>query len=254
MKSSRGINYQLEGKDGAPVLVFSNSLGTDLSMWQTQAEFFAPNFRVLRYDTRGHGLSALISENFSLADLGEDLLSLLNELNIPKAHYCGLSLGGFTGLWLGRHHPQRFYSLTLANTAPKIGTAESWESRISLVEKEGLEPIAASSAQRWFTPAFIQEHPAEVAKFTHNLTKTSPQVYIDCCKILRDSDLWSNLPEIPLSTLVIAGDKDPVTTVTEAQDMIKKIKHSQLVILPASHLSNLEGPGFSQALNHFIRQ
>lgn len=252
MKSSRGIHYQLDGDEKLPVLVFSNSLGTDLSMWDFQAEQFKKDFHILRYDSRGHGGSDEISSKFTIADLGEDLLQLMDELQIKKAHYCGLSIGGFTGIWLGSQHPERFKSLTLANTAPRISTAEVWEKRIELVQKEGLEPVAKTSASRWFTEKFIHDHPEVVDKISENLKQTRRSSYIGCCEVLRDTNLWSFLPLINIPTLVIAGDQDPVSGVLEAQKMVANIKSSRLSVLPASHLSNLEGDSFNESLRDFL--
>lgn len=253
MKTRRGINYRWDGNENAPVLIFSNSLGTDLSMWDAQVEFLQNDFHILRYDTRGHGQSFYWEEGLTIEDLGFDVIQMMDELEVEHAHYCGISLGGFTGLWLGHHQGPRLQSLTLANTSPRIATPEIWQQRIDLVKKEGLVAVAAASASRWFTPEFIKKNTTVVEALVANLVVTaSPQGYIACCEVLRDNNLWNLIPDIHCPSLILAGEFDPVTTVAEAYDMQAQLPKSQLRTLKASHLSNIESAEFSMELSHFL--
>lgn len=255
MISARGIFYKLTGPKTAPTLVFSNSLGTDMSMWDAQLKYFQTDFQILQYDTRGHGGSHMPRGNsLSIEELGVDLLEVMDECQIQKTHFCGISLGGFTGIWLGAHHPERLFSLTLANTSPKIASPDIWANRIQLVQKEGLAPVAQASASRWFTEDFISSHPEQVKVITENLLRTSADGYTACCEVLRTTNLWDCLPQIKCHSLIISGQFDPVTTVKEGQTMHELIPESRLCVLPASHLSNIESaPLFNQTLADFLR-
>lgn len=241
MKSSRGIDYRFDGDENRPVLLFSNSLGTDYSMWDRQIEELKSSFRLLRYNTDGLKVN-------SIEDLGEQVVTLLDELKIEKVHYCGISLGGLIGMWLAAHRPERFLSFTLANTSPKIATADIWESRIQLVKREGLAPVAQASPSRWFTEEFTRRNPEVVQKSLVAFNSTPPQSYINCCEVLKKTDLWSLLPQIQARVLIIAGEHDLVTTVNEAKKMREALTNAQVIILPAAHLSNIEATGFTEAL------
>lgn len=251
LKTKRGIHYQFDRTPGKPVLLFSNSLGTDLSMWDIQAEFFKNDFQILRYDSRGHGESDIISENFSLDDLALDVIDLMNELEIDKVHFVGISIGGATGIWLGSHYADRFLSFALANTSPRIATALVWENRIEQVLKSGLRPVADASIDRWFTKVFCRLNPELVKKAIEPMMQVRVESYIGCCRVLRDSDQWESLPRILLPCLIVAGAFDAVTTVTEAKLMSEKIPLSRVIILEAAHLSNIESVDFNIALEDF---
>src|SRR5690349_12516321 len=168
------LYYQLEGERGRPVLVFSNSLGTDLRMWGAQAAALAPDYRVLRYDTRGHGRSSSGSAPVTLGRLGRDVLALLDHLDIERAHFCGISMGGMTGQWLGIHAAQRFERIALANTAARIGSAEGWHMRSGQVRREGMGLVADGAAGRWFTPSFVAGHAPVVDAMIEGLRALSP--------------------------------------------------------------------------------
>jgi 3-oxoadipate enol-lactonase len=252
MKTKKGIHYRFESAPEKPVLLFSNSLGTDFTMWDQQAEFFKTDFQILRYDTRGHGNSEIISENFSLDDLARDVIDLMDELEIKKVHFIGISIGGFTGLWLGTHYADRFLSLTLANTAPRIATKEIWENRIEQVKQLGLEPVSQTSLDRWFTKEFCRLNTELVKKTVAPMQQVKSESYIGCCRILKDTDQWHLLSQIQLPCLIIAGEFDAVTTVTEAKLMAEQIKNAQVMILPAAHLSNIESDDFNKVLLDFL--
>jgi 3-oxoadipate enol-lactonase len=248
------VHYQVDGAAGLPWLVFSNSLGTDLRMWDAQAAFFSRDFRVLRYDTRGHGGSAGAPADTSTIDqLGQDVLALLDARDIARAHLCGLSLGGMIAQWLAIHAPQRLDKLVIANSAPRIGTAQGWHERAAQVRSNGMDAVADSAAARWFTPAFRQAAPVPVAALVAQLRATSPDGYAQCCAALATADLRADIACIAAPTLLIAGAHDPVTTVVDAHAMQDAIAGATVVTLAASHISNIEAPTeFNRVLREFL--
>src|SRR5690606_8252327 len=163
------INYQTFGDSSKPALVFSNSLGTNFSMWQSQIEFFKASHYVICYDTRGHGASDAPQGPYTIDQLGQDVVNLLDHLNVEKAAFCGISMGGLTGQWLAINHPQRFSHVIVCNTAAKIGNENAWNDRAILVREQGLAPIASTAAGRWFTDPFIQSNPAVIEKLSNDL-------------------------------------------------------------------------------------
>lgn len=248
------IHYRLDGPEKAPVLVLSNSLGTTLSLWDAQLSELTQRFRVLRYDTHGHGQTTKRGK-VTLSQLGEDVITLLDHLNIEKAHFCGISMGGLTGLWLARFAPERFYSIAVANTAARIGEQANWLSRARTVRSEGMDVVAAGSADRWFTPDYRQHQPATVEQLCHQLAQSDAQGYAECCEALAAADLRAEVAAITLPMLIIAGEHDPVTTVADADYLHQQINGSFLVELPASHLSNVEASDeFTAAIVAFFRR
>ncbi|WP_370681083.1 3-oxoadipate enol-lactonase [Comamonas sp. GB3 AK4-5] len=252
------FRIQLQGPEGAPVLVFSNSLGTTLEMWEAQAQAFSRDFRVLRYDTRGHGASVCSPGPYSFTQLGGDVLAILDALQIEKAHFCGISMGGLTGLWLGVNAAARMRSITVANSAAKIGAEGPWLERAASVRTQGaagMQALADSSPSRWFTEGFAAAQPAVVQQAQAWIAGIAPEGYASCCEALAKEDLRAAITTITTPTLLVAGAHDPVTTVADAQAMQAAIAGSILATVPASHLSNLEAPeAFNQALQHFLQQ
>ena len=250
------LHYQIEGPPGAPVLVLSNSLGTDLHMWDTQVAVLSKSFRVVRYDTRGHGKSLVSQGPYTIERLGQDVLALLDALNIEQAHFCGLSMGGLIGQWLGIHANDRLHKLILCNTAAKIGTPEVWNQRIGLFENEGTQgmlTLAATAPQRWFTPEFTTQHPDKVKAVTDVLAATSPQGYAACCAAVRDADFLKQVGSITVDTLIICGSHDGVTTVADGHYLQNHIHGSQLSDYYAAHLSSVElGQVFSLRVTEFL--
>lgn len=255
--SGGALRVRIDGPANAPVLVLSNSLGTTLELWDAQAERFARDWRVLRYDTRGHGSHAGSDGPYSIAQLGGDVLSVLDALNIERASFCGISMGGITGLWLGVHAPQRLNHLVVANSAARIGTADGWNARAAQVRAQGaagMADLAASAPGRWFTDGFVATQPAVVQRAQGWLAATSPEGYAACCEALAQADLRQEIGQITVPTLIVAGSADPVTTVADGQFMQAGIAGAQLVQVPASHLSNLEAPqAFDAALASFLQ-
>lgn len=251
------LNYQLEGPAGAPVLVLSNSLGTDLGMWAAQMPAFTQHFRVLRYDTRGHGQSLVTPGSYSIEQLGRDVLALLDALDIPQASFCGLSMGGLIGQWLAINAPARIQRLVLCNTAAKIGSPEVWNPRIDTVLAGGaqaMRDLRDASISRWFTPAFAAAEPARVEPIVGMLAQTSPAGYAANCAAVRDADFREQLGSIAAPTLIVCGSGDPVTTPEHGRFMAERIAGARLVEFHAAHLSNVEaGEAFSRAVVNFLR-
>ncbi|MFJ4289535.1 3-oxoadipate enol-lactonase [Cupriavidus sp. NPDC089707] len=247
------LHYELQGPAGAPVLVMSNSLGTNLSMWDPQMPALLERFRVLRYDTRGHGASGVPAAPFGMAELGADVLAVMDHAGVGRAHFCGLSMGGMTGVWLARHHPGRFGRFVLANTAALIGPPSGWNTRIERVQAEGMAAIAEGVLARWFTPAALAGDPARLAPVLSMLASTDADGYIANCAAVRDADLRGLLAGIDARVLVIAGVQDAATTPEQGRELANGIANADYLALNAAHLSNWELPAaFSDAVINFV--
>lgn len=247
------IHYDLIGPPNSPVLVFSNSLGTNFSMWDSQVSALQKSFRVLRSDTRGHGQSSSTPGPYSIEQLSKDLLFLLDSLQFDRVYFCGLSMGGMIGMWLSLNAPQRLHKVVFCNTAAKIGTPEFWNPRIEKVLRGGMRSVSAAVIDRWFTPAYRSQFPDIVAATQRMLESADPQGYVANCAAVRDFDARSAIPAIQIPTLIIAGTHDPATTVADARFLNQQIKASRLIELQASHLSNIEAAAaFNQELSSFL--
>jgi 3-oxoadipate enol-lactonase len=247
------INVSVEGKADAPALMFSNSLGTDLHMWDEQAQHFAKKYRVIRYDQRGHGKSGAPDGPYSIERLGRDVLAILNALDIPRVNYCGLSMGGMTGMWLARAAPERFDKMIFANTAPKSQTPDSWNTRIGLVRSKGLEGIADAVMNIWFTKEFREKEPNAIARMRAMMTSHNPTGYIGCCSAIRDMDQRWVISDIKMQSLIIAGRGDNATPLKDSEFMASRIAGSKLTVLDAGHISNVEqSTAFTAALEKFL--
>jgi 3-oxoadipate enol-lactonase len=245
--------YELDGPAGAPSLVLSNSLGTNLSLWDSQLPVFAHQFRVLRYDFRGHGQTSATQEEYSIEMLGRDVLQLWDALNLPRVNFCGLSIGGMTGMWLAVNAPHRLNKLVLSNTAPKIGKLDTWNERIRAVRESGTKAVAQQVVERWFTPEFRANQPAEVAKTRRMIESTSTDGYVGSCAAVRDFDFWENVSTIRAQTLVIAGMHDQSVPPSDAQKLAKQIPGARYTELPAAHISNVEAAGrFTDEVSAFL--
>jgi len=250
------LNYQLEGPEGAPVLVLSNSLGTNLHMWDTQIPAFTAHFRVLRYDTRGHGQSLVTEGPYSIEQLGRDVVALLDALNIDKAHFCGLSMGGLIGQWLGINAPERLNRLIVCNTAAKIASPEVWNPRIETVLRDreaAMVGLRDASIARWFTPAYSEANPESAKRITDMLAATSPEGYAANCAAVRDADFRDQLGEIKAPLLVIAGTADAVTPPSGSLFIQEHVAGAEYAEFQAAHLSNVEvGEPFSRRVIDFL--
>jgi 3-oxoadipate enol-lactonase len=247
------LAYEVEGPRDAPVLLLSNALGTTLSLWDAQLAALGSRFRVVRYDTRGHGSSKGPSGAYSLADLGGDALALLDALRIERAHVCGVSIGGLTAMWLALRAPERVDRLVLANTAARIGTPDLWDERIRTVERHGVAVMADVTIKRWFGAAFRSRRPDVVDTFREMLVGCPRAGYVGCCEALRDADLREKVARITAPTLVVVGTADTSTTPEEGELLRARIPGAQLVAIDAGHLSNVEqADAFNAAVFEFL--
>jgi 3-oxoadipate enol-lactonase len=246
-------HYTLTGAEGAPVLVLSHSLGASLSMWDEQMPALERQFRVLRYDTRGHGRTAVTPAPYTLDLLAGDLLRMLDALQIGRVHFCGLSVGGLIGLWLGAHAGERLDKLVLCNTAARIGSVETWNARMDAVRAGGVAAISEAVMERWFTEGFRRQQPAAVARVRAMVEATPPEGYLGCCAAIRDADVRADLARVTAPTLVIAGTWDPATPPEQGLALSESITGALYVELPAAHLSNVEAADdFTRELIAFL--
>jgi len=248
-------HYQFDGPAAAPVLVFSNSLGTNLAMWEPQIPALSPRFRILRYDTRGHGQSTVTPGPYNITQLGRDVLGLLDALEVERADFCGLSMGGVIGMWLGIYGARRIHRLVLCNTGAKIGTPEIWNPRIEAVRKGGMAGIVEAVVERWYSPAFIAAAPDKIEHTRRMILVTNPEGYAANCAAIRDMDLRETIARITLPTLVIAGAKDPATPPADGRFIADRIPGARFVELDAAHLSNIEATArFNETLLQFLNE
>jgi 3-oxoadipate enol-lactonase len=236
------INVEVAGRDGAPVLMLSNSLGTTLHMWDDQAPEFSKHFRLVRYDRRGHGKSGVPKGPYSMERFGRDVLCVLDALKIKKINWCGLSMGGMVGQWLGGNAPGRIEKLILSNCTDYYADKGPWNDRFKLLREKGLSAIVSGTMERWFTKAFRADHPAVIARFSEMLLATNLDGYIACGQAVRDMDHRAFLPKIKAPTLIIAGRHDPATTVANGESMRDRIPGAKLAVIEAAHISNAEQP------------
>ena len=248
------IHYQIDGTEGRPWLVFSNSLGTNLNMWDDQVAEFGEDFRILRYDSRGHGQSGAPEGAYSIGMLGSDALALMDHVGIDKAYWCGLSKGGMVGMWLGTNHGDRFHRMAYCNTAAHMPTAEMWAERASVARNQGMQALQEAIIGRWFTPAFISEAPDRVDLVRKQILSTPGNGYAGCCDAIGDMNQRESIKAIRLPVLVIAGADDPATPPEKGQDIANAINGARLVVLDnAAHLSNIEQTAaFNTALRSFL--
>ena len=236
------IHAELTGREDAPVLMLSNSLGTNLHMWDDQVAPFTRHFRLLRYDRRGHGRSGVTAGPYSMQRLGRDVLAVLDSLGIAKVSWCGLSMGGMVGQWLGASAPERIDKLILSNTACYYADRSFWAERIALVRKSGVAPLAALTMERWFTKGFRDRAPETIARMTEMFLKTSPEGYVGCIEAIRDMDHRALLGKIAAPTLVIAGRHDPATPLDMNEFIQAHIPGARLAVLETAHIANVEAP------------
>ncbi|HEY6388506.1 MAG TPA: 3-oxoadipate enol-lactonase [Candidatus Acidoferrum sp.] len=247
------IHYDLAGPWDAPAVVFSNSLGATLSMWDPQMPIFRKRFRVLRYDTRGHGQSSVTPGGYSIEQLAGDVLALLDELKLDRVHFCGLSMGGQTGMWLAVKAPARLHKLVLCNTAAKIGSPETWNPRIEAVRRGGTKAISAAVMERWFSASYRMNFPDVVTSTKMAFEGTNSDGYIANCAAIRDFDAREAIAGIRLPTLVIAGTQDAATTPVDGRYLADRVTGARYAELNAAHLSNIEDPDhFSHEVSTFL--
>jgi 3-oxoadipate enol-lactonase len=245
--------HVMPGTSGKPPLVFSNSLGTNVHLFDGQAAAFDATHSVWRYDTRGHGQSDAPPGEYSIDRLGRDLLAIIDATGSVPVDVCGVSIGGMTALWAAIHAPKKVRRVILANTAAQIGDLNTWSSRIDTARTQGMSGIADATMLRWFTPAFRAARPDLVAQFHSTITRTNPDGYAGCCAALRDADLRALAPQVACPALVVTGRHDPATPPELGQWLTEQIPGAQLVEFDAAHLSNVERPDeFNAAVSRFM--
>ena len=250
--TSHRINYRVDGGAG-PWLVFCNSLGTDYTMWDAQVAGLADHFQILRYDRRGHGASGAPQGPYTMDDLGGDVLALMDALDIGRAHFCGLSIGGLTGQWLAINAPERFDRMAFCATAARIGSANGWADRIAAVRAHGVASLAAGTRERWFTPEFAVENPTIVAGIIDRFVTTDADAYAACCAALAEADFRDALSEIANPVLAIAGADDPVCPPSDLAVIADTVQAGKLCILDGRHIVNVEAAtAFNAALAAFL--
>jgi 3-oxoadipate enol-lactonase len=251
-----GVNYVLEGPANAPVVTMSHSLATDLSMWDPTVPALIGRFRVLRYETRGHGKTDAPRGAYSLDQLADDALALLKSLGISRTHWVGLSMGGMIGQTLALKAPEVFASLSLCDTSSRIPAEAKtqWADRIKLAEAQGMEPLVEPTLARWFTEPFRKSRKDVIDQVATMIRTTPPAGYAGCCHAISALDLTDKIGAIKIPTIAIVGEDDPGTPVAAHKVIAEKIAGTRLEILKsAAHLSNMEQPdAFNKALTGFL--
>ena len=247
------INVQVEGPERAPVLMLSNSFGTTLAMWKGQVEPFTKQFRLVRYDRRGHGKSGCPKGPYTMERLGRDVLAVLDGLGIKTINWCGLSMGGMVGQWLGANAPERIERMVLTNTSSFFPDKAAWNERLKMVEEKGIAAFAAPNMARWFTKGFLEREPQKVARIQEMFAATALEGYLACGAAVRDMDHRALLPGIKAPTLVIAGKQDGATPPEANEYISSHIPGAKFALLDAAHLSNIEQQaGYTDAVLGFL--
>jgi 3-oxoadipate enol-lactonase len=235
------LHHEFRGKRGSPAIVFTGSLGTDLTMWLPQAEVLKPHFCTLRYDIRGHGASDVPPGPYSMDDLGSDLLALMNRLGIERASLCGLSIGGMISMWVAAHAPERVQRLVLCCTSAQLGPAESWLERAAAVRADGVQAVADAVLERWFTPGFAQAHPDVIERMRAQLIATPREGYAGCCEAIAAMDLTGYLGSVQAPTLVISAAEDPSIPPEHGRRIAELIPGARFELVEdARHIASIE--------------
>jgi 3-oxoadipate enol-lactonase len=249
------LNVRVDGNETAPALMLCNSLGTDLHLWDAQTPEWAKSFRVVRYDRRGHGRSGLGHAPHTMDTLGRHALAIMDALGLDKVHWCGLSMGGMVGQWLGAHAPHRIDRLILSNTSAYYPNKTPWDHRIATVRRKGLAWIADTIMTLWFSPDFRAREPQTIARMKEMLSATPVEGYIAACQAVRDMDHRELLRKISAPTLIIAGTYDVSTPVPAAKFIHGRIPGSVLTVLDAAHIANVEQPAiYTETVLEFLRR
>jgi len=250
------MHYRLDGPEYGPAIILSNSLAADLTMWDLQVPALTrAGYRMLRYDTRGHGRSAVPAGPYTLEMLTADIISLMDFMGLEKAHFCGLSLGGMTGQMLASSHGSRLESFFISSTAAHIPPRELWEERIRSVREKGMSAVADATIERWFTGPGRGRLTSEVGMIRETILATSPDGYCACCEAIRDMDLREMIRSITNRTLIVVGEQDQGTPVSSAEFIHHSIPSSNIrVISGAAHFVNVEqAQVFNDILLRFLQ-
>ncbi len=253
-RNSFRIFYHWDGDERAPVLILSHSLGADHRMWEPQVEILKEYFHILRYDHPGHGDSDVRPRKATIADFGADVLALMDDLGIERANFCGLSLGGMTGLWLGANAPQRFSRLVISSATAQFDDTSLLRRRIATIRRDGrLDAITESVLNVWFTPAFREREREQMVGIEKMFLKTQVEGYAATAETVCELDLRDDLARISIPTLVIYGSDDHATTPAQNRFLRETIPGAQEVCVTAAHLANVEAStDFSNAVRDFL--
>lgn len=248
------INVEVSGDDNAPALTLSNSLGTNLTMWDDQVGEWSKHFRVIRYDRRGHGGSDAPQGPYSMERFGRDVIGVLDALKVKKTNWCGLSMGGMVGQWLGANAPDRIEKLILSNTSSYYADKGPWNDRVKFVRANGLGKLVDPNMERWFTAGFREKSPEVIARMKSLFLTTNVEGYVACCEAIRDMDNREGNKTITAPTLVIVGAQDPATPPAQGEQIAQQIKGAKLVSLDAAHIANMEQPKlYAETVLNFLR-
>ena len=242
------VAFAIDGPEGAPTVVLSNSLGSTPAMWDPQFPALASRLQVVRYDHRGHGRSPVPPGPYELADLGADVIAMLDRLSLERVHWCGLSLGGMVGMWMAINAPERIDRLVLCCTSARLGPPEMWAQRAETVRAEGVEAVADAGIGRWLTEGFREREPERTAAVRAMLVATPDEGYAGCCAAIEHMDLIPELGAVRAPTLVIAGRQDPATPPEHGERIAAGIPGARLELVDAAHLATIEQPDVMTAL------
>jgi 3-oxoadipate enol-lactonase len=241
-KDGFALHVEVEGPEMAPVLMLSNSLCTDLRMWDDQVPAFTRHFRLVRYDRRGHGKSGVPKGPYTVDDFGRDALAIMDGIGVTRVNWCGLSMGGMVGQWLGANAPDRIEKLVMSNTHSYYADKTVWDERMKLATEKGMAFAAAPAMTRWFTTEALASRPDKVALVQQMFAETSLEAYLGCCTAIRNMDMRPTHPRIKAPTLVIVGLQDPATPAAAGEEIQRRIPGARLATIDASHLSNIGQP------------
>jgi 3-oxoadipate enol-lactonase len=244
------LHHESAGSADAPPLLLGGSLGTTLAMWQPQVKILSGRLRMIAFDHRGHGRSPMPAAPYTIAELGHDVLALMDRLELERASYCGLSIGGMVGQWLAGNHPERIDKLILIATSAHLGNPEAWLDRAASVRAAGtVEVVADTVVARWFTPGWAGDHRHTVREYREMLAATPVEGYAGCCEALAELDLRDELKRITAPTLVISGADDPSIPPPHQQLIADAISGASLRTIPdAAHLPSVQHPALVNKL------
>jgi len=247
------FHVRIDGPGDGPALLLSNSLSSDLSMWDDQVPVWARRFRVIRYDQRGHGGSVVSPPPYTMDRLGRDVVGIMDALGVERAHWCGLSLGGMVGMWMLTHAPERIERAVLANTAAHMGPVALWDGRIETARRGGMAALVEPTVERWFPEHFRKAAPATMDRMRSMILRTPVEGYQGCCAAIRDMDQREAIRAVARPVLVIIGSRDPATKPADGELIAASIKGSETLVLDAAHISNIEQPAaFTAAVMDFL--
>ncbi|MFP4452226.1 MAG: 3-oxoadipate enol-lactonase [Desulfobacterales bacterium] len=246
------VNYEFFGRKSAPVVVCSHCLAGNINIWDSQMDVLKEDYSILRYDIRGHGGTSAPEGDYTMEMLADDALGLMDELEIEKAHFMGISMGGMIGQTLALAHPERISSLILCDTACSIPeeSLPLWDERIVTAKQKGMAALADGTMERWLSSEFQEKYPEVTEKISNIILNTPVNGFAGCCRAISRFDVKDRLPQLSLPVLIMVGENDPGTPVESSRQIQKQISGSRLEVLPgAFHLSNVEA---SEAFNNVM--